>query len=191
MKLLTPPWKTAWYDDQISDRFFQEMSRTENAELHDLESSAQWMNQVVIQTGQLAQNMNQLERDVQHPSQIRLAFEKALKLSTLVAHLAAALDRADPERRHTPMSAKPTKKLVARPAQTLVEVPPKVVLARAVGDNVTPQISAENPIEETQPSVAPLRQTVNGLSRRGLSVAEIEVITGQSRTQIETVLNER
>ncbi len=44
---------------------------------------------------------------------------------------------------------------------------------------------------EQQPAVAPLRQTVNGLSRRGLSVAEIEVITGQSRTQIESVLNER
>lgn len=191
MRLLTPPWKTAWYDDQISDRFFQEMSRTENAEVHDLESSAQWMNQVVIQTGQLAQNMNQLEKDVPHPSQVRLAFEKALKLSTLVAHLAAALDRADPERRHTPMPAKPTKNLVPRPAQTLVEVPPKVALARAVGDSVTPPLHAENPMEETQPSVAPLRQTVNGLSRRGLSVAEIEVITGQSRTQIETVLNER
>ena len=86
MKLLSPPWKTAWYDDQISDRFFHEMSRTEKGEMREIESSARWMNQITIVVGQLAQNMDQLEKDAPHPSQIRLAFEKALKVSTMAAH---------------------------------------------------------------------------------------------------------
>ena len=115
MKLLTPPWKTAWYDDQISDRFFHEMSRLENGPMQELQSSAQWMNQVVIEVGQLAQNMTQLEKDAPHNSQVRLAFERALKLSTLTAHLAAALDRADPERRHTPVPAQAVHAAVSVP----------------------------------------------------------------------------
>ena len=187
MKLLTPPWKTAWYDDQISDRFFHEMSRMETGEMRDLHSSACWMNQMIVEIGQLAQNMNQLEKDAPHPSQIRLAFEKALKLSTMAAHLAAALDRADPERRHTPVTARSARNVAAmpreiRPVQGVPDVLPAPAPAPA---------GPHNPMEETQPSVAPLRQTVTGLSRRGLSIAEIEVITGQSRTQIESVLNER
>ena len=178
MKLITPPWKTAWYDDQISDRFFHEMSRSENGEVHDIESSSRWMNQIMIVVGQLAQNMDQLEKDAPHHSQIRLAFEKALKVSTMAAHLTAALDRADPNRRHTPMTARSTQAVAALPR----ELP---ALQEA------PAIAPEQPMDKTQPSVAPLRQTVNGLSRRGLSVAEIEVITGQTRNQIESVLNER
>ncbi len=182
MKLLTPPWKTAWYDDQISDRFFHEMSRLENGSMQELQSSAQWMNQVVIEVGQLAQNMTQLEKDAPHASQVRLAFERTLKLSTLTAHLAAALDRADPERRHTPVPA--------QAVHAAVSAPQPVRAMRTESDPAPLPLLQASP-DETQPSTAPLRQTVTGLSRRGLSVAEIEVITGQSRTQIETVLNER
>lgn len=183
MKLLTPPWKTAWYDDQISDRFFHEMGRTENGEVRDMDSSARWMNQIVIVVGQLAQNMDQLEKDAPHPAQIRLAFEKALKVSTLAAHLTAALDRADPDRRHTPMAA--------RSVQSVAAAPREIAGAHAAPERAAPVAVPEKPMDETQPPVAPLRQTVNGLSRRGLSVAEIEVITGQSRIQIESVLRER
>ena len=183
MKLITPPWKTAWYDDQISDRFFHEMSRGEKGEVRDMESSARWMNQITIMVGQLAQNMDQLEKDAPHPSQIRLAFEKALKVSTMAAHLAAALDRADPERRHTPVAA--------RPAQNVVAAPHEPHDVQEAPERAAPGAGLEKPMNETQPSFAPLRQTVNGLSRRGLSVAEIEMVTGQTRTQIESVLNER
>lgn len=183
MKLLTPPWKTAWYDDLISDRFFQEMSRMENSMVKELENSTQWMNQLVIELGQLAQNMTQLEADGAHSSQIRLAFEKTLKISTLTAHLAAALDRADPDRRHTPMVAQAT-----QAATALREIPMSLPRTKSAGGEAAVQVAAE---ADLQPAVAPLRQTVNGLSRRGLSVAEIEVITGQSRSQIESVLNER
>lgn len=210
MKLITPPWKTAWYDDQISDRFFHEMSRTETAEVRELESSARWMSQMIIEVGQLAQNMSQLEKDAPHPSQVRLAFEKALKLSTLAAHLAAALDRANPDRRHTPMAARQAQSSALIPRPKLEPAPARATSKKAVAPAVqvapvgpgapaagfapaaalTPA-GTENSMDETQPPVAPLRQTVTGLSRRGLSVAEIEVITGQSRTQIETVLNER
>lgn len=182
MKLLTPPWKTAWYDDQISDRFFHEMSRLEKGSMQELQSSAQWMNQIMIEVGQLAQNMTQLENNAPHASQVRLAFERTLRLSTLTAHLAAALDRADPERRHTPVPAQAVHAAFAAPR-------PVHAVRPEAGPGPQPRLQASP--DETQPFTAPLRQTVTGLSRHGLSVAEIEVITGQSRTQIETVLNER
>ena len=56
MKLLTTPWKTAWYDDQISEKFFQEMSRLEKGAARDLNQSSHWLGKLVIEVGQLAQN---------------------------------------------------------------------------------------------------------------------------------------
>ncbi|MCZ6558829.1 MAG: hypothetical protein O7A69_13810 [SAR324 cluster bacterium] len=185
MKLLSPPWKTAWYDDQISDRFFQEMSRTESGATKGMDNSAQWMNQLVIELGQLDQHMTQLESDQANASQVRLAFERSLKLATMAAHLAAALDRADPANHHTPVA--PT----AIMNHLLPREMPRPIARSGLAAAAEHAQEAPAASEETQFSVVPLRQTVTGLSRRGLSVAEIEVITGQSRTQIESVLNER
>ncbi len=182
MKLLTPPWKTAWYDDQISERFFQEMSRLEKGPVRELGTSAQWMNQLVIELGQLAQTVNQLEKPAPHATQIRLAYERSLKITALAAHLTTTLDRADPNRTHTPMGANGGRSSVGvarerpRPAPEMESGAP----------------SAQGQAgEDFLDHALPLRQTVTGLSRRGLSVAEIEVITGQSKSQIETVLNRR
>lgn len=180
MKLLTPPWKTAWYDDGISERFFQEMSRLEKSTVKEMETSAQWLNQLMVELGQLAQHLGQLEQGQSKGTQITLAHERALKLTAVAAHLTAALDRADPERPHTPVGAQPGRlqQVMRREisnAHAGMEGPSPAPVSE--GDSLTPLI--------------PLRQTVTGLSRRGLSVAEIEVITGQSRTQIEAVLNKR
>ena len=94
MKLHTPSWKSAWYEDGLSERFAQEMSRLEKTVIKDIETSAQWVEQLVIELGMLAQNMIHLEGESRRDSQIRLAFEKALKLSALSAHLMGALDHA-------------------------------------------------------------------------------------------------
>ena len=179
MKLLNPPWKTAWYDDNISERFFSEMSRMEQGTVSELETSSQWMNHFVIELGQLAQTMNQLDRDAPHASQIRLAFEKSVRISCLAAHLAAALDRANPDLQHTPVGPRGTRPEppVGGNVRQFPGDPPKA----ASGEGTNGDIS----------HAMPLRQTVTGLSRRGLSVAEIEVITGQSRSQINSVLNGR
>lgn len=176
MKMLTPPWKTAWYDDKISDRFFREMSRIENNSARQIETSAQWLNLLVVEMGQLAQNLNHLEHEAPHPSQVRLAMEKALKISALAAHLAAALDRADPAKTHAPPVLPGPRPGEGGPG----EAPPAGL------GNAPHRLG-----EDVQHPQMPLRQTVAGLSRRGLSVAEIEVITGQPRSQIESVLNER
>lgn len=94
MKLHTPPWKTAWYEEGLSERFAQEMTRIERTVAKDIETSAQWVEQLVIELGMLAQNMIHLEGESRRDSQIRLAYEKALKISALAAHLMGALDQA-------------------------------------------------------------------------------------------------
>ena len=177
MKLLTTPWKTAWYDDQISEKFFQEMSRVEKGAARDLKQSSHWLGQMVIEVGQLAQDLMPLEGDHPSPSQIRLACERALKISALAAHMTAALDRADPEHSHTPVHAVEVKTAFAAQlgsaALRVREHPPR--LPSAGGEGMTP-------------TVAPMRQTVESLSRRGLTVAEIEVITGHSSGMIASIL---
>jgi hypothetical protein len=94
MKLVPPAWQTAWYEEGLSERFVQEMTRLEKSAVRDLGTSAQWVEQLVIELGQLTQNMIHLEGEVPRPHQLRLALERALKLAALSAHLMAALDRA-------------------------------------------------------------------------------------------------
>ena len=94
MKLYSPDWKTAWFENHISDRFFQEMAKLEKGTALTLESSAQWMNQVMIETGMLAQNMNALEEKNAGPNQIRVAADKAMRLAALAVHLMTTLDGA-------------------------------------------------------------------------------------------------
>ena len=58
------------------------------------------------------------------------------------------------------------------------------------GRFVCPELAVRRDVgrEGTTVTVAPMRQTVESLSRRGLSVAEIEVITGHSSGMIESIL---
>lgn len=92
---MTPSvWRTAWYEDGLSERFIQEMSRLEKSAIRDLSTSAKWVEQLVIELGQLTQNMIHLEGEMPRPHQLKLAFERALKLAALSAHLMAALDQA-------------------------------------------------------------------------------------------------
>jgi len=94
MKLIAPLWQTAWYEEGLSERLVQEMTRLEKSVVRDLGTSAEWVEQLVIELGQLTQNMIHLEGDVPRPHQLRLALERALKLAALCAHLMAALDQA-------------------------------------------------------------------------------------------------
>ena len=173
MRLFTPPWKTAWYDDGLADKFYKELARTETQAMTELETSAKWMEQMVIEFGQLAQNMIQLENSSPATAQIQQAYNRAMKVCALAAHLASALDRADPVRPHTPVG-QPQGKIGA-------SVPFR-----------KPQTTAKLTAERTDGgdgASGPPRQTILNLSRRGLSVAEIEMVTGQTRTDIETVLS--
>jgi hypothetical protein len=94
MKLVPPAWQTAWYEEGLSERFVQEMTRLEKSAVRDLGTSAQWVEQLVIELGQLTQNMIHLEGELPRPNQLKLALERALKLAALSAHLMAALDHA-------------------------------------------------------------------------------------------------
>lgn len=182
MRLLTPPWKTAWYDDHLADVFFQEMARSEKNGISHLETSAQWMEQLIIEFGQLAQNMIQLEHAAPAAAQIKQAMEKSLKLSVLAARLTASLDRTDPNRGHTPLPARPELRppsaAVAAPAPNLAAAPPIPAARQAAG----------TPATGSFPGSPPMRETILSLSQRGLSVAEIEVITGQHSATIEKAL---
>lgn len=176
MRLLTPPWKTAWYDDHLADVFFQEMARSEKNGINNLETSAQWMEQLMIEFGQLAQNMIQLEHAAPAATQIKQAMEKSLKLSVLAARLTASLDRTDPNRGHTPLPAHP--ELRPPSAAVAAPAPPIPAASQAAGTPATGRF----------PGSPPMRETILSLSRRGLSVAEIEVITGQHPATIEKAL---
>jgi hypothetical protein len=70
------------------------MSRLEKTTVREIGGSAQWVEHLLIEMGQLAQNMIHLEGEVRRDTQVRLAFEKAIKLSALAAHLVGALDHA-------------------------------------------------------------------------------------------------
>jgi hypothetical protein len=94
MKLMPSVWRTAWYEEGLSERFVQEMTRLEKSFAQDVKTSAEWVEQLVIELGQLTQNMIYLEGELPRPHQLKLAFERALKLSALSAHLMTALDRA-------------------------------------------------------------------------------------------------
>jgi len=94
MRLIPPVWRTAWYEEGLSERFVQEMTRLEKSVVKELGTSAEWVEQLVIELGQLTQNMIHLEGELPRPHQLKLALERALKLAALSAHLMAALDRA-------------------------------------------------------------------------------------------------
>ncbi len=91
MKLKVPDWKQAWFENHISDRFFQEMGKLEKGTTKGLESTAQWTEQVMIDVGQLAQAMIRLESESAGEPQVRHAFDKALRLAALSLHLMTAL----------------------------------------------------------------------------------------------------
>lgn len=97
MKLKIQNWKAAWFDAHINDRFFQEMSRIEKVMVKDLETSAQWMEQVMIEVGQLAQSMIRLENNETPEPQIRQAMEKSLRLAALSLQLVVTIDGLDRE----------------------------------------------------------------------------------------------
>jgi hypothetical protein len=94
MRLIPPVWRTAWYEEGLSERFVQEMTRLEKSTVKELGTSAEWVEQLIIELGQLTQNMIHLEGELPRPHQLKLALERALKLAALSAHLMAALDHA-------------------------------------------------------------------------------------------------
>jgi hypothetical protein len=173
MKLPYVPWKQAWHDQEISEKFYQELAKLEKGVVPELESSARWMEQLVVELGQLAQNMIQLETTDPHAPQVRLAFDRAIKLAALAAHLAAALHQVQAGRGEAQPSA------------------PPAGLARAVEAAAA---QAKGLAPDGRPAAAgyaPMRRTIHSLAERGVSISEIEVITGHPRHVIEAILAER
>lgn len=179
MKLPHCPWKQAWHDDQVSEKFFQELAKLEKGQVKELDSSARWMEQIVVELGQLAQNMIQLEQADPHAPQMTLAFERSVKLSALATHLAGALH-------HARASA-------TKPTESRDSVRPHS-MAQAIEAAAHQTQSGGMPGADPAPhlaSSAPMRRTILSLADRGVSISEIEVITGNPRHVIEAILAER
>jgi hypothetical protein len=177
MKLPHSPWKQAWHDDQVSEKFIQELAKLEKGAVKDLDSSARWMEQLVIELGQLAQNMIQLEQNPPHPPQLLQAFDRSVKLAALATHLAGALQQAHARAAHggeTRAGDRPHSMAVAveQAAHQMAGRPPA------------------NPDEHVAAN-APMRRTIHSLADRGVSIAEMEVITGHPKHVIEAILAER
>lgn len=180
MRLPYCPWKQAWHDQQVAERFFQDMTKIEKGPARQLEASGQWMSELVIEMGQLAQNMVHLEEADPHTPQIRLAYERAVKLSALAALLAGALDQAAASRlKERAGPATGFDRRVAAAVQTATQQAEAGGMAQSAG--------AAPPEGEE----APMRQTIRSLAHRGISVSEIEIVTGQPRHVIESVLGGR
>ena len=94
MKVMLPDWKSAWFENHISDRFFQEMAKIDKGIGMGLDTTGQWMGQIMSETGNLAQALMTLEADEPQDSHIRLAAEKALRIAALSLHLMTVLDSA-------------------------------------------------------------------------------------------------
>ncbi|HKJ00603.1 MAG TPA: hypothetical protein VKB51_19190 [bacterium] len=139
MKLKVTDWRQAWFESHISDRFFQEMSRVEKGTVHGLEHTAQWMEQIMIEVGVLAQAMLRLEQDGAPEPQIKLAYEKALRLAALSLHLITALDNTDRAQLHSasivrsePAEWTPSRQVLAAAQATPPAAPvPQTVAAQA------------------------------------------------------------
>jgi hypothetical protein len=176
MKLPHCPWKQAWHDGQISERFIQELAKLEKGPVKELDSSARWMEQLVVELGQLAQNMIQLEQEEPHAPQLVLALDRSVKLAALATHLAGALNQAHSGRA-------PEGREAGRPHSMAQAVEAATQQAQAAG------MPAREP-RSTQ-GYAPMRRTIHSLADRGVSISEIEVITGHPRHVIEAILAER
>ena len=179
MKLPHSPWKQAWHDDQVSEKFIQELSKLEKGPVKDLDSSARWMEHLVIELGQLAQNMIQLEQDPPHPPQLLQAFDRSVKLAALATHLAGALQQAHSRLAHSgeiKAGDKPHS-MAAAVEQAAHQLPARP----SAGHEEHTHLAAN----------APMRRTIHSLADRGVSIAEIEVITGHPRHVIEAILAER
>jgi hypothetical protein len=223
--ILNPlPWKQAWHERKLSERFYQELNRLEKGQLRTVEYSSEWLAHAMAELGQLAQSMMHLEEEVPHLSHLRLAYEKALHLTALAAHLTAALEHAQQEQRIANSLAAhgPGAHAAALTGHTTghsTQIDPRFPLAMHTGSlhpAAAPPVATAQPAAGATPgrasvatpgeaaagveseraaaatpptaSASPMRQTINALSRRGVSTSEIEVITGQPRQVIEAVL---
>ena len=102
MMLYTQPWKKAWYDNGLDDRFFHDLQRTEKTATEQLLSPAQWQSRIMSETAQLAQHLTALEGTPPGNTQLKLAQERALKLAALAVHLAGGVGHALSGGAHSP-----------------------------------------------------------------------------------------
>lgn len=263
MKLPTPDWKSAWFENHIGDRLFQEVARLEKSMLASMTTSAHWMEQVTIETGQLAQTMIRLEGQEGNQGQLRQCFDKALRLGALSLLLMSTLEHAEHGRGGTaPRAAAPASspagssppqwsqpaaaiypfapaaEPVATTAPRASASPPPASPPAAMASPVAAPVAAASfaprlfspfgrsvqhfpapsPSDEDDAFLAPgengeqwspglleslsqvagpgatqdngseARHTIAALSDKGLSRAEIEMVTGQPRHIVEAVL---
>ncbi|MDH5752293.1 MAG: hypothetical protein OEZ59_07730 [Deltaproteobacteria bacterium] len=94
MKVRTPDWKSAWFENHISDRFFQEMSKVDKGVALNMETVSQWMAQVMSDAGMLAQALAVLDEESPPANRIRMAADRALRLAAISMHLMTVLDQS-------------------------------------------------------------------------------------------------
>ena len=94
MKLATPDWKAGWLENRVSDRFFQEMARLDKSVVHHLGDTSRWCTQMAIELGNVAQPLQRLESGAPADGELKQAYERAIRLAALAAHLSVALHEA-------------------------------------------------------------------------------------------------
>lgn len=279
MKLQSPSWKSIWFDNHLSERFLKEWNRLEQGPLQNIDSTSAWMDQIVIELGQLAQSMIHLEESETHTSHLRLALDRSLKLAVMAARLSGSLEEAyrgtsveaadflmgesggknsasgnPPVQNAAALGGPGTTAESVPPAHLAADTtpapqaPPAQIAAAAVPNPVTQlplvsgQIGSQQAVQTAMPASLPqsvptqisppmaqdprfayrapdqrkispeqerlvlptsrgklekqnaaperpMNETILSLSDRGLSIDEIEIVTGQSRETIEKVLS--
>jgi len=179
MRLDKSGWQEAWHEQGLSERFFMEISRLDKTEAAGLSTGGQWLSQLVAEIGHLAQSMAPLEAADPGVSHLRLSYEKAVKVSALASLLAGALEQTQ-------------KNNLKQKAFSHGDFAPgsafSAAVERASQAAGSPRQEAESTREESAEEKKPVREMIKSLSHRGVSIPEIEAITGQPRRIIEAVL---
>ena len=178
MKLPASRWQQAWHDEDLAGKFVKDLDKLEKGTVQTLDSSAKWLDQLLVELGQLAQNMIQLEEEAPHPPQLQLSLERALKLGALSVHLAGALHQAHAD--------------LTRPAEGEHPDPSRPGMAAAV-EAATQQAEAIGmpPVTDPEaPAPIPMRRAIQSLADRGVSLGELELITGYPKHIIQVILSE-
>ncbi|MDH4120184.1 MAG: hypothetical protein OEV94_00545 [Deltaproteobacteria bacterium] len=187
-------WQGEWYEEGLSEQFFQDMARLEKQGLGG--TPGQWLAQITAETGLLAQHLSPLMEGAADLHRMKLAHDKAVRLAALGAQLAGALAQAQRQ------AAKPQRRdgVGSYPAALEKVLEEAVAQARqdsseahgsqtpSVGQSMAPSMGQTVNPPGAQPGAQPTREMIHSLSRRGLPVAEIEVITGQPKRVIQAVL---
>ncbi len=99
MALVTPDWKSAWFDQRLAERLTRDMAQACQTIAPALDNAEQWLVQCSIETGRLAQAVQTLcIKEGQGEELTSVTAARALRLSAIALLMTASLEEKARER---------------------------------------------------------------------------------------------